>query len=75
LLYISYNIRQIAKGVFFMAKMGRPVLDKPRVKSIGIRLSEEDYSKLMEYAANQNLTITEVVQKSLRLLFDSEATQ
>lgn len=49
--------------------MARPVIDEPRTKAIGLRLSEADYEKLKEYAAEHNLTITKVVQESLELLY------
>lgn len=51
-----------------MAKMGRPKLDAPKLKSVGIRLTDEEYEKLMEYASAHNQTITEVLLKGMRLL-------
>lgn len=54
-----------------MAKMGRPKKDETKSKSIGIRLSNEYYAKLMQYASEHELTITQVVQKALEKLFQS----
>jgi hypothetical protein len=51
-----------------MAKMGRPKSDSPKLKSVGIRLADEDYKKLIEYASEHNLTITQVLLKGLNLL-------
>lgn len=51
-----------------MAKMGRPKSDSPKMKSVGIRLTEEEYDKLRRYAADRSLTITEALQKGLVLL-------
>lgn len=55
-----------------MAKMGRPTTDVPKDKRLGFRLSAEEYQKLLEYAAEHNLTITETLQKSLKLLYQTE---
>ncbi len=52
-----------------MAKMGRPKKDETKNKSIGIRLSKEYYIRVMQYAAEHDLTITQVVQRALELLF------
>lgn len=54
-----------------MAKMGRPKKDETKDNSIGVRLSNECYAKLKEYAAQHELTITQVVQKALEKLFQS----
>ena len=55
-----------------MAKMGRPKKDATKNNSIGIRLSEEYYSRLLQYASEHELTITQVVQEALEKLFQSE---
>lgn len=54
-----------------MAKMGRPKKDKTKNNSIGIRLSNECYDQLMQYASKHELTITQVVQRALEKLFQS----
>ena len=54
-----------------MAKMGRPKKDETKDNAIGIRLSNDCYTKLKEYAAKHELTITQVVQRALEKLFQS----
>lgn len=51
-----------------MAKMGRPKKDKTKNNSIGIRLSDECYARLIQYATEHSLTITQVVQMALEKL-------
>ena len=55
-----------------MAKMGRPKIDKPKQKSIGIRMSEEEREKLLKYASEHDKTITEVVQEAVNKLYDAD---
>ncbi|MGB4660726.1 MAG: CopG family transcriptional regulator [Mobilitalea sp.] len=51
-----------------MAKMGRPKSDEPKLKTVGVRLSEEDYIRLKEYALKHDMTMTEVMQEGMRKL-------
>ncbi len=51
-----------------MAKMGRPKKDETKNNSIGIRLSDECYARLIQYATEHGLTITQVVQMALEKL-------
>ena len=53
-----------------MAKMGRPKSDSPKLKSVGVRLTDEDHEKLMKYASAHDLTITQALLKGIRLLFN-----
>lgn len=55
-----------------MAKMGRPKIDNPKQKSIGIRMSEEEREKLLQYALEHDKTITEVVQEAVNRLYDAD---
>lgn len=55
-----------------MAKMGRPKSDNPRVKSIGIRMLDEEREKLLQYASEHNKTITEVVLEAVNKLYEAE---
>lgn len=55
-----------------MAKMGRPKKEQVKEKSIGVRLSDEQYKRLISYVAEQNLTITQTVQLALDKLFQCE---
>lgn len=52
-----------------MAKMGRPKAESPRQKTLSIRVTKEEYEKLMEYAEKHNLTITQAVHKGMNLLY------
>ncbi len=51
-----------------MAKMGRPKKDETKNNFIGIRLSDDCHARLMKYAAEHGLTITQVVQMALEKL-------
>ena len=55
-----------------MAKMGRPKIDKPKQKSIGIRMSDEEREKLLQYASEHDKTITEVVQEAVNKLYEAD---
>ncbi|MBQ2922242.1 MAG: hypothetical protein IJE60_03985 [Tyzzerella sp.] len=55
-----------------MAKMGRPKIDNPKQKSIGIRMSEEEREKLLQYASEHDKTITEVVQEAVNKLYEAD---
>ena len=58
---------ETAKGEYFiMAKMGRPKVEDPRKKSIGVRLTNDEYKAIKEYVAKRNMTITEAVLEGLR---------
>lgn len=54
-----------------MAKMGRPKKSETKNNFIGIRLADEEHARLMQYASEHGLTITQVVQRALELLFQS----
>lgn len=45
-----------------MAKMGRPKSDNPADKRVTVRFREEEYNLLLEYAANQNMTIVQAIR-------------
>lgn len=55
-----------------MAKMGRPKADCPRNKNINFRLTSQDYDKLKEYAANRNLTMTEIISEAINQLYEND---
>ena len=48
-----------------MAKMGRPKAKHPKENKVAIRLSDDEYSKLKEYADKHNKTMTQVVRKGV----------
>lgn len=45
-----------------MAKMGRPKSEKPLDKRVTIRLNEEEFTILVEYAQNHDITVTQAVK-------------
>lgn len=53
-----------------MAQMGRPKVDSPKLKSIGIRLDDVEHEKLTQYASEHNLTITQTVLHGLHILYE-----
>ena len=48
-----------------LAKMGRPKAKHPKENKVAIRLSDDEYSKLKEYADKHNKTMTQVVRKGV----------
>ena len=56
-----------------MAKMGRPKVEDPRKKAIGVRVTNDEYKAIKEFAARRNMTITEAVLKGLRNLMAEPA--
>lgn len=51
-----------------MARMGRPKVEDPRIKAIGIRVTKDEYKAISEFASKRKMTITEAVLKGLRIL-------
>lgn len=51
-----------------MAKMGRPKSDSPKLKSVGVRLTDEEHEELKKYASEHDLTITQAISKGIHLL-------
>ena len=49
-----------------MAKMGRPKVEDPRTKSLGVRVTDEEYKAIKKFASRRNTTITEMLLKGLR---------
>ena len=49
-----------------MARTGRPKVEDPRKKSIGVRLTNDEYRAIKEYVASRTMTITEAVLEGLR---------
>lgn len=46
-----------------MAKMGRPNVDKPRQNQVTIRLNDEEYQKIKQYAKEHNLSVAHIVRE------------
>ena len=56
-----------------MAKMGRPKSDNAKKKSVNVRVEDALYERIRSYAAQHQMTITEVVLLGLsKVLSDSE---
>ena len=53
-----------------MAKMGRPKVDKVKVKTITIRVTEEEHVAISQYAKAHNKTITQIVQQGVDLIIN-----
>lgn len=61
-----------------MSKMGRPKAEKPKLKSLGFRMTKEESDKLQKRAAEHNLTMTQAVLLGIDLLYakwDKEDTE
>lgn len=54
-----------------MAKMGRPKKEQAKLKTVGVRMTEEEHSELQSRAAEHDLSITQAVHQGIRLLYDS----
>lgn len=55
-----------------MAKMGRPKTDDPREKSLGVRVTNDEYKVIKEYATEHDMTITETLLKGVEELMKKE---
>ena len=49
-----------------MSKMGRPKSEKPLDKRVTIRLNEEEFTILVEYAQNHDITVTQAVKSCIQ---------
>ena len=55
--------------VHILAKMGRPKSDNPKSYVAGLKMTEEEYVKLKEYASKHDMTVTQVLQKGIELQY------
>ena len=55
-----------------MARTGRPKSDNPKNCLIGLKLTEDEATKLREYASKHGMTITEVLQRGIDLQYQME---
>ena len=55
-----------------MAKTGRPKADNPKKALIGLKLTEEEATRLRKYASEHDMTITQVLQKGIDLQYAME---
>lgn len=51
-----------------MARMGRPKSDNPSHHKISIRLTDEEYKFLKQYAETHDLTMTQATKIAIQLL-------
>lgn len=55
-----------------MAKTGRPKSDNPKNTMFGLKLTEEEATKLRKYASKHDMTITEVLQRGIHIQYNME---
>lgn len=55
-----------------MAKMGRPKSDNPKKALIGLKLTEQEATRLKEYASKHDMTITQVLQRGIDMQYALE---
>lgn len=55
-----------------MARTGRPRLENPRSEGVFIRLTKDEHTDVREYAANHNLTITQIFVQGFKKLREQE---
>lgn len=55
-----------------MARTGRPKSAKPKKSFIGLKQTEDEATKLREYASKHGMTITEVLQRGIDLQYQME---
>ena len=52
-----------------MAKIGRPLAEIKKEHNVSVRMTDEEYNKLKKYSASHNMTISQVLQKAIELLY------
>ena len=57
-----------------MPRMGRPKLEHPKLKTVGVRVTSDEYRVIKEYATKHNMTMTEMVLKGIRNLMQTLET-
>ena len=55
-----------------MAKMGRPKSEHPKDFKVSVRLTEEEFNRLKECAANNNLTIAQMLRNYVTKVIKSK---
>lgn len=56
-----------------MARTGRPRLENPRKEGVFIRLTEQEHTEIIEYAAEHNLTITQTLVEGFQALKNQQS--
>ena len=57
-----------------MAKAGRPKADVTKQKVVSVRMKPEDYDRLKEYADSSDMTVTQVVQKGVDIILETQTS-
>lgn len=55
----------------WVAKMGRPKSDAPKLNTLSIRVTDKERQKLQEYADSHGMTITQLLQTGVDLLLQT----
>ncbi len=50
-------------------KVGRPPIENARKRNLSVRVSEQEYIRIKEYASDHNVTISEMFLDGLDLLY------
>jgi len=51
------------------SKGGRPKSDNPKKKTVTIRVTADEYDRLMEYSEKRGMTMTQVLLKGLEKVY------
>ncbi len=55
-----------------MARTGRPKLENAKKNRVTLRLDDDEFKRLKEYADKMNLTITETARKGVEEMLNSK---
>ena len=55
-----------------MRKVGRPPIDNPKLHKVTVRMSDEEYTELMEYNQTHDMTITETMAAAFNQYMETE---
>lgn len=55
-----------------MAKMGRPKADNPRIRSVTVRMTPDQYEELLSYSQKHDQTVTQTILQGYNLLISKE---
>lgn len=58
--------------VAITSKMGRPKSENPKKDYVGIKMTQEERTRLKAYISRHDMTITQAVQNGLELLYLQE---
>jgi len=58
----------IVFGGAFMANMGRPKLEVVKDKRIALRVTQDEYDKLKEYASKNNISVSKAIYGEVKKL-------